>query len=113
MPDLAFAVESVVANADAAAPLLMLGVRITCADPTVEVQSVALRCQVQIEATRRRYGPEEQARLVDLFGEPDRWSRTVRTLLWTHASAVVPSFTGSTLVGAAGPLHVRFQRGGD
>ncbi len=41
MPDLAFAVENVVAGADAAAPLLMLGVRITCADPSTTVQSVA------------------------------------------------------------------------
>ena len=109
MPDLAFAVENVVADADAAAPLLLLGVRITCADPAVEVQSVALRCQVQIEATRRRYGPAEQARLVDLFGEPDRWSRTLRTLLWTHTSAVVPSFTGSTLVKLPVPCTFDFN----
>jgi Family of unknown function (DUF6084) len=107
MPDLAFAVENVVADADAAAPLLKLGVRITCADPAACVQSVALRCQVQIEATRRRYQPEEQARLVDLFGEPDRWSRTLRTLLWTHASVMVPSFTGSTLVEL--PIHCTFD----
>ena len=70
---------------------------------------MALRCQVQIEATRRRYGPEEQARLVDLFGEPDRWSRTLRTLLWAHASAVVPSFTGSTLVELPVPCTFDFN----
>ncbi len=109
MPDLSFAVENVVADADAAAPLLMFGVRIRCADSAAEVQSVALRCQVQIEATRRRYEPDEQARLVDLFGEPDRWSRTLRTLLWTHASAVVPSFTGSTLVSLPVPCTFDFN----
>ena len=109
MPDLSFAVEHVVADQDAAAPLLMLGVRITCADPQAEVQSVALRCQVQIEATRRRYQPEEQARLVDLFGEPDRWSRTLRTLLWAHASAVVPSFTGTALVELPVPCTFDFN----
>jgi hypothetical protein len=109
MPDLAFAVENVVADQDAAAPLLMFGLRITCADPSVQVQSVALRCQVQIEATRRRYLPAEQAHLVDLFGEPDRWSRTLRTLLWAHASAVVPSFSHSTLVELPVPCTFDFN----
>jgi hypothetical protein len=32
----------------------------------------------------------------DLFGEPERWSQTLRSLLWTHASVVVPGFDGST-----------------
>jgi hypothetical protein len=36
--------------------------------------------------------------LRDLFGEPERWSQTVRSLLWTHASVVVPAFRGSTQV---------------
>jgi hypothetical protein len=109
MPDLTFAVENVVADRDAAVPLLMFGVRITSADPAIEVQSVALRCQVQIESTRRRYLPDEQARLIDLFGEPDRWSRTLRTLLWTHASAVVPSFVGTTLVKLPVPCTFDFN----
>jgi len=109
MPELAFAVENVVADQDAAAPLLMFGVRITCAEPSIQVQSVALRCQVQIESTRRRYLPAEQARLVDLFGEPDRWSRTLRTLLWAHASAVVPSFVGTTLVELPVPCTFDFN----
>jgi Family of unknown function (DUF6084) len=109
MPDLAFAVENVVADQDAAAPLLMFGLRITCADPAIQVQSVALRCQVQIESTRRRYEPDEQARLIDLFGEPDRWSRTLRTLLWAHTSAVVPSFSGSTLVAMPVPCTFDFN----
>ena len=34
----------------------------------------------------------------DLFGEPDRWSQTLRPLLWTHASVTVPEFSGSIAV---------------
>ena len=44
-----------------------------------------LRCQIQIEATRRHYTAEEEARLRDLFGEPERWGQTLRAMLWTHA----------------------------
>ena len=51
-----------------------------------------------IEATRRRYSAGDQAALVDLFGEPERWGHSLRSLLWTHASVIVPSFTGTTLV---------------
>ena len=38
----------------------------------------------------------------DLFGEPSRWGQTLRSMLWTHASVVIPSFTGSTTA----DLHV-------
>ena len=61
------------------------------------IHTIALRCQIQIDVTRRRYSVEEQSRMRDLFGEPDRWSQTLRGLLWTHANVVVPSFSGSTL----------------
>jgi hypothetical protein len=59
---------------------------------------VALRCQLQIETTQRRYAEQEQERLLDLFGTPDRWSRTLRPMLWTHASVTVPQFQNSVQV---------------
>ena len=62
------------------------------------IQSIGLRCQIQIEAQRRHYTPAERRGLRDLFGEPDRWSRTLRPLLWTHASVTVPEFSGSIAV---------------
>jgi hypothetical protein len=62
------------------------------------IQSVALRCQIQIEAARRKYDAGEQERLLDLFGEPERWSSTLRPMLWTHANVTVPPFQGSTVV---------------
>ena len=33
---------------------------------------------------------------MDLFGEPDRWSRTLGRMLWTHATTVVGPFTAQT-----------------
>ncbi len=98
MPDLNFEVQGAEAVTFSAAPLLAFKLRITNADATEVVQSVALRCQLQIEATHRKYGAQEQERLLDLFGAPERWSRTLRAMLWTHATVAVPPFQGSIVV---------------
>ena len=97
MPDLSFKVESAGAVAYAAAPTLAFQLRIANAVAGETVHTVALRCQIQIEAARRRYTAEEQKNMLDLFGEPERWSQTLRSLLWTHVSVVVPGFEGTTL----------------
>ena len=98
MPDLSFQVQGVSAITYAASPMLAFKLRVENADAEEPIQSVALRCQIQIEATRRKYDAGEQERLLDLFGEPERWSQTLRAMLWTHASVTVPPFQGSTLV---------------
>ena len=46
---------------------------------------------------RRRYTSAAQERLRELFGEPERWSKSVHPLLWTNANVTVTSFTGSTV----------------
>jgi hypothetical protein len=79
------------------------------ANPEDVIHTVALRAQIQIEAARRRYSPSEQEKLLDLFGEPDRWSRTLRSMLWTHASVVIPAFTGSTTVDLQVPCTFDFN----
>jgi len=109
VPDLSFRVDGAGAVQFAAAPLLRLDLRIDNAPPEEAIHTVALRCQIQIEATRRHYTPDEQTRLTDLFGEPDRWSRTLRSLLWTHVSLVVPRFTGSTVVELQVPCTFDFN----
>jgi hypothetical protein len=100
MPDLSFQVTEVVAVPFAAVPTLAFKLHISNASGAGEalepIHSVALRCQIQIEATRRRYGPHAHARLRDLFGEPERWSQTLRSMLWTHVNLGVPPFTGET-----------------
>ena len=102
MPELTFQIQEAVVAQFAVAPALIfkLWVNNRAADETIH--TVALRGQIQIEATRRRYTPEEQRRMLDLYGEPERWSQTLRSLLWTHASVVVPSFQAETVV----DLHV-------
>jgi hypothetical protein len=97
MPDLTFDIRGVEAPPYAATPLLLFRLGIANADPRERILSVTLRCQIQIAATRRHYSPDAQARLVEVFGEPSRWRETLRTLLWTHASAVVPAFTGNAV----------------
>lgn len=109
MPDLSFSVEAVEAPPYAAAPLLLFKLRVTNAVADQPVHAVILRCQIQIEAARRRYAVAEQERLPDLFGEPERWSKTLKTMLWTHASASVPPFTGSTVVNLPVPCTYDFD----
>jgi uncharacterized protein DUF6084 len=98
MPDLNFEVVGAEAPAFAAVPTLIFKLRIDNAIEQERIFSVALRCQIQINVTRRRYSPEAQARLLEVFGEPKRWGETLRPLLWTHTSTVVPEFSGSTII---------------
>src|SRR5690242_427767 len=109
MPDLHFQVLRAEAPAFAAAPLLILKLRVDNDVADEPIHSVALRCQIQIAATRRHYGPRDQARLTELFGEPDRWSQTLRSLLWTHTSAVLPPFTGCAEVDLPVPCTYDFN----
>jgi len=109
MPDLSFRIEDAVAVAFAAAPTLAFKLRIENAAQNETIHTVALRCQIQIEVTRRRYTQEEQGRMRDLFGEPDRWSQTLRSLLWTHVNVVVPAFHGNTVTDLPVPCTFDFN----
>lgn len=109
MPNLSFQVEGAEAVPFSVAPVLAFKLRLTNTNPEELIQSVALRCQIQIEATRRRYDAQEQGRLLDLFGEPERWSRTLRAMLWTHANVVVTPFQGSALIDLTVPCSFDFN----
>jgi hypothetical protein len=97
IPRLAFAVADATAERYGAVPTLnfTLGIERSGGGP---VRSILLDTQIQIAARRRPYGEAEQGWLVELFGTPDRWSTTLRTLLWTRTTLVVPPFTDSTEV---------------
>jgi hypothetical protein len=97
MPDLAFEVVGAKAVPFAATPLLALELSIRNRAPSEPVQSIILRCQVNIDASRRRYSAVEEERLGDLFGDPARWPQTVRAILWTHITITVPSFDERTV----------------
>ncbi len=109
MLDLTFTVENAVPLTYAASPLLSFNLRVACAAADERIESIALRCQIQFEVTRRHYTEREQERLLDLFGEPERWSQTLRTMLWTHAAVTVPAFTGSTVVDLPVPCTYDFN----
>jgi hypothetical protein len=109
MPSLSFKIEEAAAIPFAVTPTLGFKLRVEDALAAEAIHTVALRCQIQIDVTRRRYTPQEQARMRDLFGEPERWSQTLRSLLWTHASLVIPGFRGSTLVDLYVPCTFDFN----
>ena len=98
MPDLRFQVESAQPVPYSVTPVLGLRLRIENQAAEEDIRSILLQCQIRIETTRRPYNPIEQKRLADLFGEPARWSQTLRSMLWTNGSVVVPAFRSSTTV---------------
>ena len=97
VPVLRFAVRGAQGVHPAAVPILRVALAVQAGDD-VAVRSVLLNVQVQIAARKRRYSAREQARLGELFGTPDRWSTTLRTLPWLRTSVVVPGFTAETTV---------------
>jgi hypothetical protein len=109
MPDLDFRVDGVEVVPYAAAPLLAFRLAVRNAEPDERIHSVVLRCQVRIEVTRRRYDPDEEERLRDLFGEPERWGQTLRAMLWTHTSAVLQPFAGETVTDLPVPCSYDFN----
>lgn len=108
MPDLTFRVEGATPLEFAAVPTVLFALRVEnlAAEP---VRSVMLNAQVRLAANLRRYTPEEQRRLTDVFGEPNRWATTLSSLLWTHATVVVPAFTGETVVDVPVPCTYDFE----
>jgi len=109
MPDLVFVVEGAEAVPYAISPLLTLKLRVRNADELEPIQTVMLRCQIQLEVTRRQYNAEERERLLDLFGEPPRWGQTLRPLLWANTNVVVPPFTASAAVDLQLPCTFDFS----
>jgi hypothetical protein len=109
MPELHFQIEGAEAVPHAATPLIALKLRITNFPATETIQAITLRCQVQIEPAKRRYVPNEQEKLLDLFGTPERWARTVKPLLWMNTSIAVPRFTGELLVDLELPCTFDFN----
>jgi hypothetical protein len=67
------------------------------------IHAIALQVQIRIEPARRSHDAGEQRGLTELFGEPSRWSRTQKSLLWTEVSRIVPAFEGECAVDLAVP----------
>jgi hypothetical protein len=104
--------DCVGARADkfAVVPAMTMTLRISDASGQ-RVEAIALRCQIRIEPSRRRYSDAEAERLVDLFGEVQRWAETLRPVQFTNVSIMVPGFTGSTEVDLPVPLTYDMELG--
>ena len=109
MPELGFQILSAAPVPYAAVPLLAFQLELVNRDPSAHVHSGIVRCQIQIESTRRRYQAAEQARLLDLFGEPERWGTTLKPMLWTHMTIAVPQFVERTVVDVPVPCSFDFN----
>ncbi len=98
MPDLKFEIISSHVKEYAAVPTLVFSLQITNDAENEEVYAAALKCQVVIEAVKRRYNEETKDRLYELFGGAERWHETLRTTFWQIITVPVPRFTGKTMV---------------
>jgi uncharacterized protein DUF6084 len=81
----------------AAAPTLALDLQVS-EQSGRPVYMIALTVQLMIEPARRTYDEPTRERLVELFGEPERWAVTTRSLVWAQLDVLVPAFTGTTTV---------------
>jgi len=98
MHDLEFQVSSVQAAAQGVSPLLQFQLEISTQPPDIPIEAVLLHTQIQIQAPQRPYSAQEKERLLELFGSPGDWGRTLRNRLWTHCDISIPPFTGHTAV---------------
>jgi hypothetical protein len=92
--EITFSVEDAGVLEHAAAPTLRFDLRI---ESPRDIRSVSLNVEIRIAATRRAYEPDEQERLVELFGRPEDWGRNLHALHWTTLNLTVPAFSGQTV----------------
>jgi Family of unknown function (DUF6084) len=108
VPDLDFRVDGAAPLRNAAAPALVFKLHAT--NSTAEtIHTVILNCQIMLEVARRAYNADEQEKLFDLFGKPELWDRSLRSLFWANVGATVPAFTGSAVVDLNVPCTFDFN----
>jgi len=108
IPELKFGVEGgrALAGAAVATVVLDLVVERTGGRP---VRSATVGVRVDIACARRAYDPATEARLVELFGEPERWGTTLGTLGWARATVLLGPFDERTTVELELPLSYDFD----
>ncbi|HLH59423.1 MAG TPA: DUF6084 family protein [Streptosporangiaceae bacterium] len=95
MADLTFDCIGAQAERYAVMPSISLLLRISETSGQ-RIDAIALRCQIRIEPARRRYSPDEERRLKDLFGETTQWADTLKPMQFTNVSQMVTGFSGNT-----------------
>lgn len=108
MSDLRITVLSGQPDPYAAVPTLLLRLRIESPE-TEPVHAMVLKAQIRIEPQRRRYSPEEEGRLLELFGESPQWGESLRPFLWTHVTTTVATFTGQVEIDLPVPCTYDFE----
>lgn len=103
-PDLEFAVLGARPVKYAAAPMLELDLQVS-ETTGAQIYMVALTIQLMIEPARRSYDDATRERLVELFGAPERWAVTTRSLVWSKLDVLVPAFTAATTVSVPIACH--------
>ncbi|MGQ0480518.1 MAG: DUF6084 family protein [Pseudonocardia sp.] len=103
MPELSFACVDARPEPYSASPSMRFMLRITEATG-VRMHSIALRCQIRIEPHKRRYGGNEAARLIELFGDTSRWGETLKPMQLAMTTVMVSGFTDSIDVPMPVPL---------
>lgn len=109
MSEINFSVEQALPLNHAVSPTLILKLRCHESARMKHIQNVVLQVQIQIETVRRKYSQDEQSQLLDLFGTPDRWGETLRSLHWTRTSVLVPAFSDSIVVDLQIPCSYDFN----
>lgn len=60
------------------------------------IHTIALSVLITVEPAKRAYSDAERERLVELFGQPERWASTTGSFRWGQADVLVPRFRGET-----------------
>lgn len=92
-PDPEFDVVSADVVPRSATPTLSFAVEVRD-DSGLQIQMIALSVLITIEPSLRAYEPADRERLIELFGEPERWGSTASVLRWAQVETVVPAFAG-------------------
>ena len=108
MSELSFFITGAHVERYAASPQLSLRVRVA-ETSGVPVYAMTLRAQIRIEPQLRRYDDGESARLFELFGGPERYGDTLKSLLWTHVSQTVVAFENETEFDLTIPCSYDFE----
>jgi hypothetical protein len=109
VPDLRIAIQEAHVAPYAVMPMLAFRMMVENQPESERIHGLALRVQIQIDAPWRTYGSSERETLAELFGTPERWSQTLRSVLWTHVTDMVPAFTGSIPVNLQVPCSFDFN----
>lgn len=109
MPELSFHIGDVSAMQYAAVPTIAARLHISNAVKDEMIQAISLNCQVQLQPRGRAYSVQEGARLLDLFGERERWGTTMKPLHWTNVVLKVAPFTGETSIDLGLPCSFDFD----